>query len=949
MYSYQRSSAAQSTPGGGSEIITKLTLSLDKPSVFYPESDPMKPLLQMASLPGDIKFYDSVTHPLLARATMAPSVDGIFEYFESKIDDSSKAEAFGNVESNFGPASDYDELKAPYALGNWEIGCHVPMLLMNKLLATQQFDEALKVAHYVFNPFAVRKTPPQPGDIWRWPPFKNVLAENALEVFFAKLKPNTIEDSDSVIQKWRDKPFQPFVVARGRRQAMMRWFAVQYIRTLIAYGDYYFMQFTLETIPLAIQLYVQASHIHGQRPQKIPKRGKKKAQSYNSLLDKWDAFSNAVVQLELAFPFSNQIDQPTGRLYDEELMANLFGFATSRYFCIPNNLNLTAVGDLIDDRLYKIRHCQDINGVFRIPPLFEPKIDPGLLVQAAAAGISIASALSDLNSPMPNYRFFLLLQKALELCGELKGLGGQYLSTKEKIDNETLANIRARQETVVSGLVMTIKKQALDEANASLNALHASRASTEYKMRHFLNLLGEAVNKIPDEKTEFSELDEMIEAPAKTNNTYKLIGFEIAELSKSLDANNLNSTIGTIEALAGALHIIPNTDLKALPWGLGVGLRWGAENFAIAASAVARQMKVGADTLSYESTNSGRMATYLRQINDRIHQVNTAGYEIKNLDAQVKTQIVRIGMAEREISNQQTAIDNANEVMNYLKNKYTNLELYSWMDDNLKTLHYQTYTLAYQIAKKAERAYCFERGIDPATSNFISFGYWNASRNGILAGENLMLGLKQLEAAYHETRGYDFEITRHVSLRQLSPLSLFDLRENAWCEFVIPELFFDMDFPGHYQRLIRTVSLSIPCVVGPYTSISCTLRLLNSEYRMNPIATDKGSYPKATDGDDPRFRTVSTPVSSIAVSTAQADSGMFEVNFRDERYMPFEGAGASSRWRLELPSHFRQWDYGTINDVVLHMRYTSKDGGAKLGGVAADAVSDFVYAMIDLS
>lgn len=378
-------------------------------------------------------------------------------------------------------------------------------------------------------------------------------------------------------------------------------------------------------------------------------------------------------------------------------------------------------------------------------------------------------------------------------------------------------------------------------------------------------------------------------------------------------------------------------------------MRWGAENFAIAASAVARQMKVGADTLSYESTNSGRMATYLRQVNDRIHQVNTAGYEIKNLDAQLKTQIVRIGIAEREISNQQTAIDNANEVMNYLKNKYTNLELYSWMDDNLKTLHYQTYTLAYQIAKKAERAYCFERGVDPATSNFISFGYWNASRNGILAGENLMLGLKQLEAAYHETRGYDFEITRHVSLRQLSPLSLFDLRENAWCEFVIPELFFDMDFPGHYQRLIRTVSLSIPCVVGPYTSISCTLRLLNSEYRMNPIATDKGSYPKSTDGDDPRFRTVSTPVSSIAVSTAQADSGMFEVNFRDERYMPFEGAGVSSRWRLELPSNFRQWDYGTINDVVVHMRYTSKDGGAKLGGVAADAVSDFVHAMIDLS
>jgi hypothetical protein len=27
---------------------------------------------------------------------------------------------------------------------------------------------------------------------------------------------------------------------------------------------------------------------------------------------------------------------------------------------------------------------------------------------------------------------------------------------------------------------------------------------------------------------------------------------------------------------------------------------------------------------------------------------------------------------------------------------------------------------------------------------------------------------------------------------------------------------------------------------------------------------------------------------------------MFELNFRDERYLPFEGAGAISTWQLEL-------------------------------------------------
>ena len=65
---------------------------------------------------------------------------------------------------------------------------------------------------------------------------------------------------------------------------------------------------------------------------------------------------------------------------------------------------------------------------------------------------------------------------------------------------------------------------------------------------------------------------------------------------------------------------------------------------------------------------------------------------------------------------------------------------------------------------------------------------------------------------------------------------------------------------------------------------------------------------------------MTVPIASIAVSTGQNDSGTFELNFRDERYIPFEGAGAISKWRLELPSDFRQFDYDTISDAILHLR-----------------------------
>jgi len=37
--------------------------------------------------------------------------------------------------------------------------------------------------------------------------------------------------------------------------------------------------------------------------------------------------------------------------------------------------------------------------------------------------------------------------------------------------------------------------------------------------------------------------------------------------------------------------------------------------------------------------------------------------------------------------------------------------------------------------------------------------------------------------------------------------------------------------------------------------------------------------------------------------------------------------GAISSWRLELPSVIRQFDDGTISDVIVHLSYTPLDAG----------------------
>jgi hypothetical protein len=54
---------------------------------------------------------------------------------------------------------------------------------------------------------------------------------------------------------------------------------------------------------------------------------------------------------------------------------------------------------------------------------------------------------------------------------------------------------------------------------------------------------------------------------------------------------------------------------------------------------------------------------------------------------------------------------------------------------------------------------------------------------------------------------------------------------------------------------------------------------------------------------------------------------MCETNLRDERVLPFEGAGVESTWKLELSAEFRQFDYNTISGVILHVCYTVRPVG----------------------
>ena len=275
-------------------------------------------------------------------------------------------------------------------------------------------------------------------------------------------------------------------------------------------------------------------------------------------------------------------------------------------------------------------------------------------------------------------------------------------------------------------------------------------------------------------------------------------------------------------------------------------------------------------------------------------------------------------------------IDNAADVEDFLRTKFTNEDLYDWMISKISGVFFQCYQIAYDLAKRAEACFRFELGL--TDSNYVQFGYWDNLKQGLLSGEQLYLDLKRLETAYLDQNKREFEIAKSVSLVLLDPVALITLKETGQCIVNLPETLFDMDYPGHYMRRIKSVSLTIPCVTGPYTSVNCTLTLLSNKTRVDSGAADAKDY-----GRDPHFVADFAATQSIATSSAQNDSGLFELNFHDERYLPFEGAGAVSTWLISMPMDTNAFDFESISDVIFNLKYTAREGGDILRGFARQA------------
>ncbi len=795
---------------------------------------------------------------------------------------------------------------APAAVYNWELFFHAPFYLAQLLSQNQQFEDAQAWFHYIFDPTR-QSADPAPKRFWIPKPLYNLTsAEIQSERINNLLQLVNLGNPDALNQvaRWRQDPFNPFLLADLRPVAYMKAVVMAYLDNLIAWADNLFATDSREALSEATLLYVIAAEILGPQPVAITPP-EHTDDSYNELAPKLDAFSNALVDIENVMGPGGG-GGPVGN-------GGAIPAAQTFYFKIPPNDKLLGYWKTVADRLFKLRHCQNIQGVERQLALFDAPIDPGLLIKARAAGVDLGSVLTDLTVSLPNYRFTALYPQALDFVNAVRAYGALLLAALEKRDADHLAVMLATNQQQLLSDADQIFEWQVEQAENVITALQKSRDLADAKYNYYNGLT---------KPENFANPAEWTSVTLQTTGAV------------------LNAIVTATHSAAAVAHAFPDVTVGVQGFGgTAVAIvKEGGSNAGNAAHSGGNALATLAGIADKGGQIAKTIGDWIHRLQDNQEKATEAQLDRDHTDIQIAGAQLALWVAQQNQTNHQTQEDQLQQQIDFLTDKFTNEELYDWMVGQLSDTYFQSYKLAYRLCKQVEACYRFELGVPD--SDFIQFGYWDSLHKGLLAGESLNHDLRRMQAAYLENNVRRFEISRYVSLAALDAGALQQLLQTGACDFDLPESLFDHDYPGHYNRHLVRMSITVAYPSpGKFDNVKATLKLAKNQVRTSTDLT--GGYAENPPGGDSRFiYNYALVPQQIVLGNGQDDPGLFLTaisnNLSDQRYLPFEGAGAISSWHFEMPAANNEIALNQVTDVIFHLYYTALDGGDTLKQQAAN-------------
>ena len=789
----------------------------------------------------------------------------------------------------FWPANTIDFLGGTTSNYYWEAFFYAPFLVARELQIQQQFESSKKWYEYIFNPTILKRKWDMPIEdkdendkYWRFLGLRSynnpVLKTELSETWTAEVQQDL--SNQSQLYEYHNDPFDPHAIARLRPIAYQKSLVMHYIDTMLNWGDNLFRLYTVESIVEATMLYVMAYDLMGKQPVNLgpctlPETLDIKAIAQH-FKDNVGNIPEFLIQLEQSIGIAaaiTTVDTPHNDIPGD-------------YFGLPENNRFIGYWDTIRMRLFNIRHGLNIDGVEQKLSLFEPPVEPMQLVRQIASGAGIGQALASLQTAIPYYRFEVMIGKAKEVVQTVIQIGQSLLAALDKKDAEQLSLLQNKNQQDILSLTSVSRQEQLEETDQNINALVESMQNADDRLNHYKNLLDKGWS-----------------------------GNETAQIK--LLASSAIPQIAALELKGVSIisYLLPNI----------FGLANGGMKFGDAANQGASMAESGANILSTYAGIAGTVAGFNRRKEDWKLQETLAQDDVTQIRYQIEAAKCQKKIAKQEITILGKNLEQEQKTENFLKTKFTSQQLYQWMTGKLSALYFQAYQLSYELAIRAQAAWQFERG---NTQTFIHSGYWDNLYQGLTAGEALQLDLQKMENAYRNQNKRCFEIVKTISLSRLDPKAFLDLKNTGACRFDLCEADFDYDYPGHYCRQIKTISLSLPVLIGPYQNIHATLTQTANKTLLQ--TDEKGIRylltPEKIQPDTGILRVDTLSNQQIALSQGINDSGLFQLDFNDERYLPFEGTGAVSSWKLEIPLTTNSIDFDSLADVIIQVQYTAVPG-----------------------
>jgi len=517
-------------------------------------------------------------------------------------------------------------------------------------------------------------------------------------------------------------------------------------------------------------------------------------------------------------------------------------------FCTPPNPLLEINRFRAQSSLEKIRTCRNFAGMKRTLATYAAPADPRALATQAAGGGDEGFELLG-NEPPPIYRYQYLVARAQTFVETAQQLAAQMLAAIEKQEQEEYNVLRARQEAAVAKSSVALQELRLREANDSRTLAELQRDRVEVQRDYFQELINGG----------WSDWE---------TATLVLMGVSAAAHAAAAVAAGFGPSVSSV------------------------------------LSETAAALSTGASMTQTVATFERRAREWLYQRDLALKDLAIAGQHIVLADDHVG-----IVTQERDIA----ALNgqHADDVVNFLSTKFTNKELYAWMSRTLRRIYREHLNFAVTLARMAQQALSFER---QQPVNLIGSGaqYWDAERKGLLGAEQLRLDLAKLDQHRLATNQRKRELTKTISLAAVAPVELEQLRRRGVTEFSTLLEWFDRDFPGHYLRLIKSVSVSFAAIVPPVDAIHSTL---SNPGVSRVIVGPPFAEPKV----------LLRQPEAVSLTAARDASGLFAVDLADDMLLPFEGSGVETTWTLELPLAANRFRFDGLVDVLLTLRYTALD------------------------